>query len=266
MPDTLYFGAAFGGFVYPEEDIVCEFEVLEDRVAAYNTENFTNYDVLPSNSYKLDGLTATIKKGELSSNTLKIAVDTESEAIEIEKEYMLPIRLQSISGSYPVNEERRIAYFVVRATYESLDKGMWEVVEFDSQEAVAEGSDNGRAIFAIDGNENTYWHTQYDGVMPEHPHHIVIDLGGSHGVHSLNIYGQAGWAPGRPELVEVLFSEDQVEWESSGDFEISGQAVMNTINFIDNGKRTLTGRYMKLVVKRSFENTPYMAIAEIEAY
>jgi len=32
-------------------------------------------------------------------------------------------------------------------------------------------------VLAIDGNPGTFWHTQWSGAQPGHPHHLAIDLG-----------------------------------------------------------------------------------------
>jgi hypothetical protein len=47
------------------------------------------------------------------------------------------------------------------------------VVKVDSEETVGE---NGRGTNAVDGNPNTFWHTQWQDASPEHPHEIIIEL------------------------------------------------------------------------------------------
>jgi hypothetical protein len=47
------------------------------------------------------------------------------------------------------------------------------VVKVDSEETVGE---NGRGTNAVDGNPNTFWHTQWQDDSPEHPHEIIIEL------------------------------------------------------------------------------------------
>jgi hypothetical protein len=48
-----------------------------------------------------------------------------------------------------------------------------KVVNVDSEET---NSQNGYAENAVDGNPNTYWHTQWSGNSPGLPHEIIIEL------------------------------------------------------------------------------------------
>jgi phospholipase C len=47
------------------------------------------------------------------------------------------------------------------------------VVKVDSEETVGE---NGQGTNAVDGNPDTFWHTQWQDASPEHPHEITIEL------------------------------------------------------------------------------------------
>lgn len=58
-----------------------------------------------------------------------------------------------------------------------LPQSEFSVVSVDSQDVV--GGDY-RAILAIDGNVNTFWHTEFFQASPPHPHTIIIDLGNSY--------------------------------------------------------------------------------------
>lgn len=52
------------------------------------------------------------------------------------------------------------------------DKKGWRLVSADSAQ-----SDEGPAGNAIDGDANTYWHTEYDPVLHKYPHNLVVDMG-----------------------------------------------------------------------------------------
>jgi hypothetical protein len=46
-------------------------------------------------------------------------------------------------------------------------------VRVDSEETVGE---DGKGANAVDGDPNTFWHTQWQDANPEHPHELVIEL------------------------------------------------------------------------------------------
>lgn len=50
----------------------------------------------------------------------------------------------------------------------------WKVVYADSEEVTAS---NHAADRVYDQQESTFWHSQYAGAKPKHPHHLVLDLG-----------------------------------------------------------------------------------------
>lgn len=62
-----------------------------------------------------------------------------------------------------------------------LPKENWKVVSVSSEE-----DSNGKvARMAIDGDPSTWWHSQFVGKKPAHPHEIVIDLGEEHKLRAL---------------------------------------------------------------------------------
>lgn len=50
----------------------------------------------------------------------------------------------------------------------------WTIAYVDSEELTAE---DGSASNAIDGQTSNFWHTEWQNRQPNHPHHVVIDLG-----------------------------------------------------------------------------------------
>ncbi|WP_143570922.1 alpha-L-fucosidase [Tessaracoccus sp. ZS01] len=58
------------------------------------------------------------------------------------------------------------------------------VVAWNSAEP-AEGGGNGYVTAAVDGNPASFWHTQWQGSNPTHPHFITVDLGSVQTVGSL---------------------------------------------------------------------------------
>jgi len=60
------------------------------------------------------------------------------------------------------------------AAGKELLRTAWKVVYADSEELE---SDDGSADNVFDLQTTTFWHTQWDGAQPRHPHTLVLDLG-----------------------------------------------------------------------------------------
>lgn len=52
----------------------------------------------------------------------------------------------------------------------------WTIADIDSEERVREDR---TAENAIDGQTASFWHTAWGTAQPDHPHHIMLDLGRS---------------------------------------------------------------------------------------
>jgi hypothetical protein len=57
-----------------------------------------------------------------------------------------------------------------------LNREGWKIAYADSEE---QDREDGSAENAIDGNPATFWHTQWSMGAPNHPHHLILDLGKS---------------------------------------------------------------------------------------
>ena len=63
---------------------------------------------------------------------------------------------------------------LIDASGKNIDRASWTIAYVSSEERVGE---DGTAENAIDGQTANFWHTQWDGASPKHPHHLVISLG-----------------------------------------------------------------------------------------
>ncbi|HRO85687.1 MAG TPA: discoidin domain-containing protein, partial [Niabella sp.] len=62
-------------------------------------------------------------------------------------------------------------------TIDPYSNTAWAIVSFSSQEPTGEGPPNGLATAIIDGNLNTFWHSEWNAKTATPPHQITIDLG-----------------------------------------------------------------------------------------
>jgi hypothetical protein len=66
-------------------------------------------------------------------------------------------------------------FFNDKSTAGKADRAAWTVTA-SSEELSGEGPVNGRGSALLDGNYNTFWHSQWAGATPPYPHWITIDM------------------------------------------------------------------------------------------
>jgi YVTN family beta-propeller protein len=118
------------------------------------------------------------------------------------------------------------------ASGQVLPRGAWKI-SADSEERAAE---NGTIARAIDGNVNTFWHTQYAGATPPLPHSVVVDLGSAQRLGGLRYLPRPGGGNGTFARFRVYLSADGVTWGNAivdGDMRQinANAAVEKTVSF-----------------------------------
>jgi signal transduction histidine kinase len=86
----------------------------------------------------------------------------------------------------------------------------WIIVYADSEEHERE---TGLAWNAMDGRPETYWHTQWNGTPPGHPHHLVLDMGATREVSGFRYLPRQGsdTAGGRIRDYRVYVGDNLVD-------------------------------------------------------
>ena len=247
---TIIYGADYGGYGYPDQDVTLTFDVSQAVADSFNTVNNTNYLLLPAKSYTLSQTTAVIKKGALATEPLKVTVHTtgENAPSDISQTYILPIRLKTASLS--INPTLQTYYCLIDIIPAFFDRSDWKVVDFSSQEAVGEGADNGRAVFALDGNTNTYWHTQWKDGRPGPPHYITIDMGVSKRILGSALVDRQNVNSGRPENVQYFVSENGTDWQTTYTGTLANTGDQQKVFF----DKPVQGRYVKFQVNTIYSS------------
>ncbi len=136
-----------------------------------------------------------------------------------------------------------------------------KVIYVDSEELLATNED-GSAANAVDGDPNTFWHTEWDNASPIYPHEIHIDLGSDSNVTGLEyLPRQSGGLNGTIANYEIYVSDSPSAW---GDAVAEGTWGYNhdlkTVRF--NEKQ---GRYLRLVALSEGGGQAWASAAEIKA-
>lgn len=135
-----------------------------------------------------------------------------------------------------------------------LDRANWKIVRVDSEET---GPADLTAAKAIDGDEQTFWCTEFDKANPLPPHEIVIDLGASVDLRGVRMLSRNGVGDVRD--CEIYVSDDANQL---------GQPVAQVK--LERGRRAVhfeakRGRYLAIRALSSHDDGLYTAIREIWA-
>ncbi|MDD7885136.1 DUF4998 domain-containing protein [Flavivirga sp. 57AJ16] len=136
----------------------------------------------------------------------------------------------------------------------------WTIVDFSSEEANGEGPNNGFASDAIDGNLDSFWHSQWQGGSPNYPHYFTIDLGSVKTITNFEIFRRRG-NDGGAITHEFWVSSDNVTFAKAATL----YAKLESDNgYIVDADDDTVGRYVKYVAVEGPNN--YTHLGEINIY
>ncbi len=139
---------------------------------------------------------------------------------------------------------------------EKVSKTNWSVVSVSSEETTNEP---GQATNAIDGDLTTFWHANWSQGS-NHPHELIIDLGGQHTVNGFSyIPRQDGNTSGILETFHLYLGTDGISW---GDPVAGGWIAQQA----DIGFQATEASYARLVTYSSFDDNLYVTMAEFDLY
>ena len=118
-----------------------------------------------------------------------------------------------------------------------LNKSGWKVVSVDSE---ARGYEARRAI---DGDNRTFWHTQFGKNEPPFPHELVVDMGKESILHSLEFMARQDLKHPRIKNFKLFLSDDGEAW---GEPALKGK-FKNTDKPQSFAIDKIKARYFKLV-------------------
>ncbi|MGL5959254.1 MAG: alpha-L-fucosidase [Bacteroidales bacterium] len=203
------------------------------------------------------------KNGEVSLNanpTAEIKYTTDgSTPTKDSKSYTAPfiIKEKATIKAIALFDNGTQASEVITKEFEKA-KSEWKVIDFSVE------LPNFPASNAIDGNENTMWHTPWGERVKAHPHYITVDCGKIERIKGFVFYPRHDMISGTPMHYEFYVSTDAKNWTKvpiKGEFSnIKNSPVKQSINF----NRTYTMRYFKFVALDEVEHKAWTAVPEID--
>ncbi|KAM0546623.1 hypothetical protein ACHAPJ_010761 [Fusarium lateritium] len=116
----------------------------------------------------------------------------------------------------------------------------------------------------IDGDNNTFWHTEYIATnSPKPPHTITVDMGSIKNINSISVLPRQDGSPnGFISGHKVSLSTDGKNWGSPVAFGVwHGDSSVKVSNF-----ETKPARYVRLVAISNVNGNPWTSIAELNVY
>lgn len=245
-------------------DVAVSLSVDASKVEEYNRACGTSYELLPDNCYTV-ATEAVIPAGQTMSEPIELRVNARGK-IQPFDSYLLPITITQVSGARADAVQQTVYYLLSGAedawNMPLADRSQWRVVEVSSEETSGEGADNGHAIHAFDGLENTFWHTQWKGGEPQPPHHIVVDMGQE--VKMLGFqYVSRDHGEGWPQEITMETSLDGEKWEGAGTYsDLPAGAREEFRSYFPGFKQA---RYFRLTITAVYNGKWSTHIAEINA-
>ncbi|MEZ4630672.1 MAG: discoidin domain-containing protein [Deinococcales bacterium] len=185
------------------------------------------------------------------------------------------------TGSFDINRAYRYVRFVAESELnhlgtasiaelylfgpneESISRDNWRIVSASSEERVSE---DGRASYLFDNDEETIWHTAWQGI---YPHEVTLDLGASYKLGSFKLLPrQDGYDVSLIKEFSLYLSEDGRNWVSAI---VRGQLDSSTnlehIRLPGSSSSTSPNlgqsyRYVKLVAESSLDGGDTTSMAE----
>jgi hypothetical protein len=122
-------------------------------------------------------------------------------------------------------------------------------------------SNDRKAIYAIDGNPRTVWHSQFSERLASHPHELIIDLGADFEIRGFRYLARQdnGW--------NGAFAETEFSVSNSPD-SFGEPAVKKTFTKVKTTQAAdcdapIRGRYLRIRILSEVNGNPWASAAEI---
>ncbi len=135
-----------------------------------------------------------------------------------------------------------------------LDRSAWKITS--SSEQVGEGD----AKHAIDGDPNTFWHSQYSPAQGKPPFDVVLDLGKNELLNGLRYLPRQDADNGHVKEFEVQTSTDNKQWTTAINGRLRDSNDWQTLRF----KRPTIARYVKFIHESEVRGRSLATIAELD--
>lgn len=232
----------------------------EAWVDNYNKSNKSYFTLLPAKAYTIGD--ATIAKGKNTGNgevNLKIAEISPGN-------YLLPVALNALSGQGNANisiNTDKVALFKISKNGNKIDSKGW-TAEANTVEATGELAGGGLAEHLIDGNKETYWHSQWQPSKASPPYIVTIDMAKTNSVSQIGLLPRQKEEAITTMNMEVEASLDKEHWDPIGKYTLNrkkddGSLVIPLKDEQLVAVKACDARYIRLIMNSTTSGVGHMA-------
>ena len=135
------------------------------------------------------------------------------------------------------------------------DKSGYSIKYVSSQQ-----TGEGEAAHLIDGDTDTYWHTEYALTVTKHPHTVDIDLGELKTFKAIGYLPRQGGPNGRVAQYRFAVSDDAKNWTTVAEGRFPGGEARQAVPL----KEPVKARYLRFVAFSELSGQDFAAAAEID--
>lgn len=226
----------------------------DEYVKNYNQQNGTNLSPIPANFLE-------VKNIDIASGKT-----TGTGSVTIKKEilpgnYLLPVTVESLNGTEGASiilDASGVSDMTVVKLGSSINRASWTITA-SSEELTGEGANNGHAKHAIDGNNDTFWHSKWNGGTDAPPYSLTIDMKKTNTISQIGLIARQN-AVTRMNM-EFKVSEDGANWKTIGRYYMDGSNKTEQIVPL----QTENARFIQCIIN-SLSGANVGHLAEIKAY
>jgi hypothetical protein len=149
----------------------------------------------------------------------------------------------------------RLSSLLEQSKTSLLSKLGAKIVEVDSEDPGNE------AAHVLDGDPETFWHTQWQPTNAPMPHRLVIDLGRNMTVRGLTYLPRQDQANGRIKEAEIYLGNSTNAWgASAASVRWPDTAELQTLSF----REPTAARYLRLEIRSEINGNPFASIADLD--
>lgn len=225
-----------------------------DYVDNYNKQKGTNLSPIPS-SY-LETKNIVINSGSTAGlGSVKIKKEI------LPGNYLLPISVTALKGTEDASiilEAVKTSEMTIVKLGNPINRSNWTIAA-NTEELTGEGANNGHAKHAIDGNNDTFWHSKWNGGTDVPPYILTIDMKKENIVSQIGLIARQNAVTRMNMVFEI--SNDGINWKSVGKYYMDGATKTEQVVPV----KTESGRYIKCTVN-SLSGANVGHLAELKAY